>query len=287
MRAFISWSGSVSKSIGETLHHYLALAFPSVQFWMTSEDLSPGTEWFAALGDALADARLAVVCLTPQNLTSNWILFESGAVSHALGRNAVIPYLYQLSPSDLAGPLSQFQGIRCDRDGTRDLFRAVNAAAGDARRPDSTIDELLDIYWPRMSERIDAIPPAATPPPPQRSERAILEEILALLRSGPLEEILALLRHRQSPVLTIDRVSDRPWRADDFADLSDARIEQFFTNELWPQAKDRAHRSWANVPAKDPFLNARLEAVEIAQAAVDRLGLREHWDKWFPRRPVP
>lgn len=275
MRAFISWSGNNSRAIATVLRHNLGLAFPSVEFWMTAEDIPPGTEWFAALGNALSTARLSIVCLTPQNLSSQWILFESGAVSRALGRNAVIPFLYELSPSDLAGPLAQFQAVRCDFEGIQFLFRTINALEESTRRTDSALAELVEIYWPRIESQLNKVPRSAAPQQPQRSEREILEEILALLRYD----------RRPSPIITGDTTRTQPWRADDFAKMTVVQIEEFFAKELWPQLKDRAHRNWANVPAKDPFLNARQEAIEVAEATVDQLGLREQWNNWFPRRP--
>lgn len=277
MRAFISWSGHTSRAIATIVRHDLGLAFPSVEFWMTAEDIPPGTEWFAALGNALSTARLSIVCLTPQNLASQWILFESGAVSNALGRNAVVPLLYELTPADLTGPLAQFQAVRCDLEGMRYLFRLINTLDETTRRTDSALAELVEIHWPRVEAQLGKIPAPEKPQQPVRPDRAILEEILALLRHD----------RRQSPIVLPETFHDRAWRAEDFAGLTVQQIEEFFAKVLWPQAKDRAHRNWSNVPARDPFLNAREEAIQIAEASVDRLGLREQWSNWFPRRPVP
>jgi hypothetical protein len=153
----------------------------------------------------------------------------------------------------------------------------LNALEESPRRTDAALAELVEIHWPRVEAQIQKLPSSTAPQQPPRSERAILEEILALLRYD----------RRPSPIITSESVRNRSWQAYDFAGMTVPQIEEFFAKELWPQIKDRAHRNWANVPANDPFLNAREEAREIAEVTVDQLGLRGQWNNWFPRRPVP
>jgi len=274
VQVFISWSGTTSKAVGGILRHHLELAFPMVNWFMSAEDLGPGANWSAKLNEALADAGIAIVCLAPDNLDSPWIVFESGAVAHALGKNLVIPYLHSLAPADVVGPLAQFQAVQSDEEGTRRLFRVIAAAIDDSRQ--RSIDEVFAMSWPRISESLGAIPQVVRAQP-IRGERSILEEMLALLRQ----------QARYAPPPKLDAFWTKPWKPEDFVNRTAEEIEHFFATKLWPKAKDRAYRNWDGVSVKVPFENERLEARATAQAIADNLGLRAQWDAWFPRRPTP
>ena len=54
------------------------------------------------------ECEYGIVCLTPHNLESPWILFESGALSKRVAHARVSPYLFGLKVADVTGPLSQF-----------------------------------------------------------------------------------------------------------------------------------------------------------------------------------
>jgi len=274
VQVFISWSGTTSKAVGGILRHQLKLAFPTVKCFMSAEDLGPGANWSATLSDALAEARIAIVCLAPDNLDSAWIVFESGAVAHALGKNLVIPYLHDLAPAEVVGPLAQFQAVQSDEEGTRRLFRVIARATDDVRQ--QSIDEVFEMCWPRIREKLAAIPRVVRAKP-IRPDRSILEEMLALLRQ----------QARNMPPPKLNDFWTKRWKREDFADRTVEEIERFFATKLWPKAKDKAYRNWEGVPVNIPFENERLEARETAQAIADQLGLRAQWDDWFPRRPTP
>jgi hypothetical protein len=62
-----------------------------------------------------------------ENRRAPWIIFEAGALSKAAERPTVCPYLVDLPPSDLEGPLAQFQAKLADEAGTLDLLQSINS----------------------------------------------------------------------------------------------------------------------------------------------------------------
>src|SRR5262245_45225034 len=108
MKVFISWSGERSKSIATELTGWLKMVIQNVEPWM-SNDIDPGSRWAGELADALRDAKFAILCLVPENLANPWVLFEGGAVSGAIGKPLVCPYLFGMDYADLSYPLAQFQ----------------------------------------------------------------------------------------------------------------------------------------------------------------------------------
>lgn len=63
------------------------------------------------------------------------------------------------------------------------LLATINSALGEGALPDSHLDDAFEVWWPKLAEKIDKLPPDEGGTRPQRSERDILEEILALVRT--------------------------------------------------------------------------------------------------------
>jgi len=90
------------------------------------EDIEPGMQWSQAVFDALSRTNIGIICVTHCNQRSPWLNFEAGAVAKAVTANRVIPYLLDLSPGEVTGPLQQFQAVRADEEGTRRMCRSIN-----------------------------------------------------------------------------------------------------------------------------------------------------------------
>jgi hypothetical protein len=90
------------------------------------------------------------MCLTQQNVSAPWLLFEAGALSKAVGFGRVLPYLIDLRPTDLTGPLSQFQAARANRAGTLRIYKEIEAACGSTHN----YRELFEREWPRMARAL-------------------------------------------------------------------------------------------------------------------------------------
>src|SRR6266478_2391290 len=129
MKIFISWSGDRSKAVAQALRQWLPDVIQSVQPWMSAEDIDAGARWGNEVTSELLETRFGIICLTKDNQTAPWILFEAGALSKTVQNTYVIPCLIDLEPSDiLRGPLTQFQANRANKTETLDLVRTVNRA---------------------------------------------------------------------------------------------------------------------------------------------------------------
>jgi hypothetical protein len=128
MEVFISWSGEQSKSFAEALRNWLPKIINAVKPWLSSADIDKGARWSADVAAKLEASKIGVTCLTPSNMHSDWILFEAGALSKTIVNTHVCPVLIGLEPSDLHGPLAQFQATRANRDEIKNLLVTINAA---------------------------------------------------------------------------------------------------------------------------------------------------------------
>jgi hypothetical protein len=184
MKVFISWSGDRSKAVAELLDEWLQCVLQAIDPWMSSKDIDRGSLWFSELSDQLADTKLGIVCLTQDNKTKPWILFEAGALAKGLSSNRVCTFLVDLQPTDIANPLAQFNHTFPDKQGVFDLLRTINSSLGDKSLKERVLQKVFDTYWPQFESGFKAaletnLPSEEVPP---RSDGSILEEVLTSVR---------------------------------------------------------------------------------------------------------
>lgn len=182
MQVFLSWSGDRSRELANALRDYLPLVIQSVTPWFSADDIDKGSRWLADLTSQLQKQSVAIVCITPECVNSPWLLFEAGALSKTLDVSWVCPVLLDIEPSDIKGPLAQFQSTRVTKDDMRKLLATLNKRL-DTPLAYNQIDKLHDILWCDFEKKIKAIakPPAATTPP-HRNQLDLLTEVLERVR---------------------------------------------------------------------------------------------------------
>lgn len=158
MKVFISWSGERSKQVAEGLRYWLPEVIQTVQPWMSTEDIDPGTRWNAEINQELQDSKFGIICLTPESVNSPWMLFEAGALAKTLENTLVCPYLIGLDATDLKGPLAQFQAAKADKDGTLNLIRSINMGLGNPILPDDRLRRIFERWWPDLDSVLNNLP---------------------------------------------------------------------------------------------------------------------------------
>jgi hypothetical protein len=185
MKVFISWSGDLSHRVALTLRDWLPDVLQAVEPYVSSEDIRKGNRWSVDVAEELAESSHGIICLTRQNLDAPWIHFEAGALSKVVATSSLWTLLIDLGPTEVQGPLAQFQHTAFERDDFRRLVATINEQLGDARLSDGRLERVFDKFWPELADKVDEAQrssPLRTPRP-DRSEKAILEEVLDLSRS--------------------------------------------------------------------------------------------------------
>lgn len=181
MKVFISWSGKRSKALAVSLKEWLPLILQYAKPWVSDKDISAGDRWAQAIAGELESANFGIICIAPENIKSEWILFEAGALSKSMLDAKVIPLLLGLELSDLSGPLSQFQALKVDQQGMLDVAKAINAVA-ETKAADGTIEQLVPALWGQLQQKIDAIPDKDSSEKHMRPQAEILEELVSQVR---------------------------------------------------------------------------------------------------------
>ncbi len=126
MKVFIGWSGTRSQALALALRDWLPLVLHYVDSWLSETDIAAGERWAEAVAKELEASNFGIICITGENLTSPWILFEAGSLAKSLQSSRVIPLLLDLEFSEISGPLAQFQAKKVDEEGLSEVIHSIN-----------------------------------------------------------------------------------------------------------------------------------------------------------------
>lgn len=181
MKVFISWSGKRSKAMANALKEWIPLIVQHAEPFVSDKDISAGDRWAQAIAGELENSNFGILCITPENISSEWIMFEAGALSKAMQDAKVIPLLFGLELSDLSGPLQQFQALKVDEQGMLDALKAINAAS-ENKTGGGTIEQLVPALWPQLQVKLDAIPAREEAEKHMRPQTEIMEDLVTQVR---------------------------------------------------------------------------------------------------------
>jgi TIR domain len=194
MKIFLSWSGERSKFIAEALRNWLPNVIQVIEPWMSNEDIKSGGRWSSEIMTHLEASKFGIICLTPENQNNPWIMFESGALSKTIAKTFVCPLLYEMNPSEIVGPLSQFQANELNKEGLFRIVSSINDALGHQGLKKEKLDETYSVWWPQLKEKLAGCPPYDGKKVPKRSQEDILNEIVNNTREQLRREEVRLKR---------------------------------------------------------------------------------------------
>jgi signal transduction histidine kinase len=203
MKVFLSWSGTRSRLLAAALRDWLPNVLQLVQPWMSDTDIRSGGRWSADLAKELEQTEIGIICVTPENQDTPWVMFEAGAISKVVATAAVIPYLYDLPSTELKGPLVQFQATAADREGTWKVLVAVNSALNTLALPAEILRRSFEKWWPDLEATVASIPDSREREPHARPDRELLEEVLVLAREGTRSQAEKALMVEQASQLKL------------------------------------------------------------------------------------
>jgi hypothetical protein len=204
VKVFISWAGDASREVGEALRNWLPMLFEHVAPWISARDLDKGRLWQHEIMENLRTSRFGIVCLTPDNLTRPWMLFEAGAIS-TLSQASVFTFLHRVGYAQVTEPLSMFNHTESRQDDVRRMTTSLNNTLESQRVSDNVLDTRFDKFWPDLEtslNRIQMNQPAVTTIAP-RDQETMMAEVLTLVRDTSRN--LAALGSRRSQVESEER----------------------------------------------------------------------------------
>lgn len=155
MKVFISWSGDKSHKVVTVLHDWLPYIIQVVKPFMSSGDILKGERWGDVLAKELEDTQFGIICLTPSNIRAPWLSFEAGALSKSIDRSLLSPFLFQVKPDEIEGPLAQFQTTTFTKEDVFNLLTSINNRLGsDIRLELALLRRTFETWWPQLEEAL-------------------------------------------------------------------------------------------------------------------------------------
>jgi len=109
---------------------------------------------------------VGIICLTRDNLTEPWLLFEAGALSKTKDAY-VCTLLLDVAHTDIEQPLAQFQHTTVAKPDLLALLHTLNLVvrnAGGRSLTEIDFEEVFELFWPGLETMLKAIPRSARTP---------------------------------------------------------------------------------------------------------------------------
>jgi hypothetical protein len=128
-----------------------------------SSDITKGNAWFESLSTELKNSDYAILCLTPDNIKSPWLNFEAGALFDRFNSSKVCPFLFNIQPSDIDGPLKQLQAAVFTKE---DIFKLISSLNDlmETKIDNERFKDVFEKHWPELKQSFDNIHVKQTQP---------------------------------------------------------------------------------------------------------------------------
>jgi predicted RNase H-like HicB family nuclease len=150
-----------------------------------STEIEKGSRWGSEIDTALEGTQFGIVCLTRENLSAPWVLFEAGALSKTTGA-LIWTFLMDVAPTDVPFPLAKFQHTNAEKNDILRLLHTINHRvdlAGERALQEQALDDIFDLFWPQLANHLQSAKSAREVDIGRtRSDRELIEEVLEILR---------------------------------------------------------------------------------------------------------
>jgi hypothetical protein len=156
MKVFLSWSGKTSRQVAQAFHDWLPFVIQAVKPFISTGDIDKGKRWSDVLSSELTETAYGILIITPDNFDKPWIHFEAGAISKAVDKSYVSPFLFNIDPLRLVGPLTQFQATVNDPEDILRLLHSINGRLPeDQQLTTEVLEREFELLWPDLKKQLD------------------------------------------------------------------------------------------------------------------------------------
>ena len=148
MKIFLSWSGALSHEVAIVFREWLPLVIQTVQPYVSSEDIAKGARWSTNIAKELETSDYGILFVTRDNINAPWLNFEAGALSTAIEKKRVSPFLFEVDRSEVnEGPIHQFQSTIFEKEELRKLLKSINEACGSHALDEERLNKVFEQWW--------------------------------------------------------------------------------------------------------------------------------------------
>ncbi|MGI8638285.1 MAG: hypothetical protein ACR2KZ_23070 [Segetibacter sp.] len=151
--------------------------------------------WSEEIKNELEQSKIGIICLNRENLQSECILFETGALSKTNDAQ-VCTFLLDINPAEIKPPLGQFQHTQFNKEYIKKLLHTINekiTRLGEKTISAKDLDEVFELFFPKLEVNLSSIKNQKIEAGiVKRTEREILEEILDIVRTSTVSNVAQL-----------------------------------------------------------------------------------------------
>ena len=189
MKVFISWSGTTSLKIAKVFREWLPSVIQSIEPYVSSEDIDKGARWSTDIAKELENSSFGILCVTKENIEAPWLSFEAGALSKAMDKSFVIPFLFDIKRIEVQGPILQFQSAIFEKDDIKRMVKTLNKACEKGGIPDDRLQNTFDVWYPQLEKQLKKID--------ENQDESTKETDPKIYTDKMLEEVLLLTRENR------------------------------------------------------------------------------------------
>lgn len=204
LKVFISWSGGLAQTVAQELRSWLPGISDRIVPFMSDADIAAGQRGLSTIEKELAGTTFGIIVVTRQNQDAPWLNFEAGALSRVVEKDIetrVAPLLIDIpNPSQITGPISQFQAKVFNQGGMLELVQSIAAVAG---ADPATVEKRFNAFWEELYAKVDKavkVEELVGEPQPRTAE-SMIEETLNIVRA---------MRSEQAPVRDLTMAGRAP-----------------------------------------------------------------------------
>lgn len=268
MKVFLSWSGNKSHKVALVFRDWFPSVIQCLELYVSSEDIDMGDRWSIDIAKELEDSFFGILCVTRDNLTAPWLIFEAGALSKTIDKSFVCPFLFDIKKSEVDGPLLQFQSAIFNRDDVFKIVKTLNKACGENQLSDKLLEDSFFLWYPKLEEKLDNLESKR-----DENQDTITFDDRTEDSNEVLEEILDLSRLNQKLIRNPESTwSKKIFRIDENLEQVMLEIE---TLRDQSNVQPNMYRSFEHiVPSLEKILNNNIDdAIFQAELKINLLGI--------------
>ena len=204
MKVFISHSLPRSQALAVTLEGFVRRVVPGTEPWVSESGIDKGARFMSEIRDNLRQSSAGIVCLTPENLTEPWILYEAGALSTKV-TDRVWTLLLDVGHAAVPAPLTGFNHTTVEREDVLKMMKSIRktmVAADEKTCSEADLDKYFSAFWsedlgPKIDELRSQEQVGRKAPDPQAEVLGLLRELGELVgrTAWRQDKTLAMLHH--------------------------------------------------------------------------------------------
>lgn len=160
-KVFISWSKSCAKKVAENLSNTIKKHFGEHRVFFSDASIQCGDRWYSEIEKGINSSWLCIVIATRQNINSDWLMYEAGAMAMS-GKRVCVLNLDRPSSGLATNPLSVFHNINTlTEESLAELFSVIVEYYNQDIWTDSGIKTMGTMYatecWPALNSIMQEI----------------------------------------------------------------------------------------------------------------------------------